>query len=139
MAGAGLSERRAALLGVGAALVLVVAQLSVGTAWSLTHDDPTELELVRRCLEREKGLVVGPTTDDQVAQSARGGSLRTVVEGGLVTLSVATSAEEVERLRAAYVADGDLGARLDVRGRYLALWLRNPTRSQRQVTYDCAY
>jgi hypothetical protein len=139
MARSGLSERRAALLGLGAAVALVGAQLGVGAAWSLTHDDPTELELMGRCLEREKGLVVGPATDDQVAQSARGGSLRTVVEGGLVTLSVATSAEEVERLRAAYVAGGDLGARLDVRGRYVALWLRAPTRAQRQVTYDCAY
>jgi hypothetical protein len=139
MARAGLSERRAALLGVGAALALVVAQLGVGAAWSLTHDDPTELELTRRCLEREKGLVVEPTTGDPVAESAGGGTFRTVVEGNLVTVSVATSAEEVERLRAAYLAGGDLGSRLDVRGRYVALWRRAPTRSQRQVTYDCAY
>jgi hypothetical protein len=26
-----------------------------------------------------------------------------------------------------------------VRGRYVALWLREPSRSQRQATYDCAY
>ena len=139
MARARLSERRAALLGVGAAFALVAAQLGVGTAWSLTHDDPTELELVRRCLEREKGLAVEPTGDDPVAQSARGGTFRTVVEGNLVTLSVATSAEEVERLRAAYLAVGDPGSRLDVRGRYVALWRRDPSPTQRQGTYDCAY
>lgn len=139
MARPGLSERRAALLGVGAALALVVAQLGVGAAWSLTHDDPTELELMRRCLEREKGLAVEPTSDDLIAQSAHGGTLRTVVEGNLVTLSVATSAEEVERLRAAYLAVGDPGSRLDVRGRYVALWLRDPSPTQRQGTYDCAY
>jgi hypothetical protein len=132
-------ERRAAGLGVIGALVVAVAQLGVGVAWSLGHDDPTALELTRRCLEREKGFTVDPTRDDPVAASARGGSLRTVVEGGLVTVSVATSRAEVERLRAGYGAAGDPGARLDVHGRYVNLWLRDPTRSQRQVTYDCAY
>jgi hypothetical protein len=132
-------ERRAAQLGVVAAVVVVAAQLVVGVAWSVGHDDPGVLELTRRCLEREKGLTVEPTRGDPVAESARGGSLRTVVEGGLVTVSIATSLAEVERLRAAYVAAGDPGPRLDVRGRYVDLWLRDPTRSQRQVTYDCAY
>ncbi len=126
-------------MGVVGALVVVVAQLVVGVAWSLGHDDPTVLELTRRCLEREKGLTVEPTHGDVVAESARGGSLLTVVEGGLVTVSIATSLAEVERLRNRYVAAGDPGRRLDVRGRYVNLWLRNPTRSQRQVTYDCAY
>ena len=134
-----MTERRAARLGLVGALALVAAQLTVGASWSLTHDDPDELALTRRCLEREKGLVVEPTTDDPVASSARGGTLRTTVEGGLVTLSVATSEAEVERLRAAYAAAGDPGSRLDVHGRYVALWLREPSPTQRQVTYDCAY
>jgi hypothetical protein len=134
-----VTERRAARLGLVGALVVVAAQLTVGAAWSLTHDDPNELALTRRCLEREKGLVVETTTDDPVASSARGGTLRTTVEGGLVTLSVATSEAEAERLRTAYSADGDPGARLDVHGRYVALWLREPSPTQRQVTYDCAY
>jgi hypothetical protein len=134
-----VTERRAARLGLVAALALVAAQLTVGAAWSLTHDDPTEFELMRGCLVREKGLQIEGATDDPVASSARGGTLRTTVEGNLVTLSVATSRAEVERLRAAYSAAGDPGVRLDVRGRYLALWLRDPSPTQRQATYDCAY
>jgi hypothetical protein len=134
-----VTERRAARLGLVGALALVAAQLTVGAAWSLTHDDPDELALTRRCLEREKGLVVEETTGDPVASFARGGTLRTTVEGGLVTLSIATSQAEVERLRAAYAAAADPGARLDVHGRYVALWLREPSPTQRQVTYDCAY
>ena len=134
-----MTERRAAGLGLVGAVVLVAAQLSVGAAWSLTHDDPDELALTKRCLEREKGLVVERTTGDPVASSARGGTLRTTVEGGLVTLSIATSEAEVERLRAGYAAGGDPGPRLDVHGRYVALWLREPSPTQRQVTYDCAY
>lgn len=134
-----MSERQAARLGLAGALVVVVAQLCVGAAWSLTHDDLTELELTRRCLEREKGLAVEPTRDDPVAEAASGGTLRAIVEGGLVTLSVAGSAAEVERLRATYVASGDPGPRLEVHGRYLALWLRAPSPTQRQVTHDCAY
>jgi hypothetical protein len=134
-----VTERRAAGIGLVGAAVLVVAQLFVGAAWSLTHDDLDELALTKRCLEREKGLLVEPTTEDPVAASARGGTLRTTVEGGLVTLSVATSEAEVERLRAGYAAEGDPGPRLDVHGRYVALWLREPSPTQRQVTYDCAY
>jgi len=133
-----MTERRAARLGLVGALVVVLAQLVVASAWSLTHDDPTLLDLTRRCLEREKGLVVEATAGDRVAASAGGGTLRTVVEGGLVTIALATSEAEAESLRAAYAA-GDPGPRLDVRGRYVALWLRPPSPTQRQVTYDCAY
>jgi hypothetical protein len=133
-----VTERRAAALGLVGASVVALTQLLVGTGWSLTHDDPTELALTTRCLEREKGLTLEQVTDDPVAASARGGTLRTVVEGNLVTMSLATSQAEVERLRAAY-ATGDPGDRLVVRGRYLALWLRDPSPSQLQATYDCAY
>ena len=138
MASRPLTDARAARLGLAIAAVLLGAQAVVGAAWSLSHDDPTELALTMRCLEREKGFTIEKTTDDPVAQSARGGTLRAVVEGNLVTLSVATSQAEVERLRAAY-AKGGPGVRLDVRGRYVALWLRDPSRPQRQDTYDCAY
>jgi len=139
VAGRGLTDSRAARLGLIAAAVVVAAQLGVGAAWSLTHDDPSLLQLTRRCLEREKGFAVEETTGDPVAGSARGGTLRAIVEGGLVTLSIANGTGEVERLRAAYAAKGDPGPRLDVHGRYVALWLRPPTRGQRQHTYDCAY
>lgn len=135
-----MTDALAVRLGMAAALVVVAAQLGGGAVWSLRHDDPTELELTERCLEREKGLRVEPTVGDPVAGSARGGTLRTVVEGGLVTLSVATSRDEVTRLAAAYAAGTPgLGTRLDVHGRYVALWLREPSPTQRQTTYDCAY
>ena len=133
-----LTDTRAARLGLAVAAVLVGAQVVVAAGWSLTHDDPTVLELMERCLTREKGLTIEDTTGDSVAQSARGGTLRTIVEGNLVTLSVAASQDEVERLRVGYTA-GDPGQRLDVRGRYVALWLRDPSPTQRQATYDCAY
>lgn len=125
-----MSERRAARLGLVVALAVVLAQFLVGAAWSLARDDPTVLDLTRRCLEREKGLKV---------ETASGGALRTVIETNPVTLRVARSQAEVERLRASYAAGGDPGTRLDVHGSYLALWLRDPSPTQRQVTYDCAY
>ena len=73
-----------------------------------------------------------------MAESASGGTLRTIVEGNPVTVSVAASVAEVERLRAAY-AGRNPGTRLDVYGRYVNLWLRDPSPTQRQGTYDCAY
>lgn len=133
-----MTERRAARVGLIGALALVVTQVCVGAAWSLTHDDPTTIGLTRRCLERERGFSVEPTSGDAVAESASGGTLRTIVEGNLVTVSVATSLAEVERLRAAYAAR-EPGKRLDVYGRYVNLWLRDPSPTQRQGTYDCAY
>jgi hypothetical protein len=133
-----VTERRAGRVGLIGALAVVVAQLCVGAAWSLTHDDPTTIELTRHCLVRERGFVVEPTSGDAVAESASGGTLRTIVEGNLVTVSVARSFAEVERLRAAY-AGSDPGPRLDVYGRYVNLWLRDPSPTQRQGTYDCAY
>jgi hypothetical protein len=134
-----MTERRAARLGLLAASVLVLVQVGVASAWSLTHDDPTILELTRRCLEREKGLAVEPTTDDPIAESASGGTLRTEIEGGLVTISIAGSQAEADRLLAAYAAAGDAPPRLDAHGRYVAVWLRDPSPTQRQATYDCAY
>jgi hypothetical protein len=134
-----MTERRAARLGLLAALVVVLAQLCIASAWSLTHDDPTVLGLTRRCLEREKGLTVEATTGDPIAASASGGTLRTEIEGGLVTISIAGSQAEADRLLAAYAAAGDTPPRLDAHGRYIALWLRDPSPTKRQVTYDCAY
>ena len=139
MARRGLSERRAAVVGTVVACAVVATQLLVGLAWSAGNDDPTGLELTQRCLEREKGLRVGSAIGDDIAVSAQGGTLRTEIEGGLATISVATSEAEVERLSRAYESSGVDAARLDVHGRYVVLWLREPTLSQRQVTYDCAY
>jgi hypothetical protein len=134
-----MTERGAAALGLIGALAVVAVQLIVGVTWSLGHDDPTELELTRRCLEREKGLQVDPTVDDTVAASARGGTLRTVVEGNPVTVNVASSQVEVERLRAGYAAFGVVEPRVDVHGRYVSRWVDEPSPTQRQATYDCAY
>jgi len=134
-----MTERRAARLGLVGALAVAVAQLGVAAAWSLGHDDPTLLDRTHRCLEREKGLVVEATVDDPVAASAGGGTLRTAVEDTPVTLSIATSEAEVLRLRAAYAAAGVAAERVDVHGRYVALWFHPPSPTQRQATYDCVY
>ena len=140
MAARPLTEVRAARLGLAAAIVVVGAQAVVGAAWSLSHDDPTELELTSRCFTREKLLHVEPTAGDPIASSASGGTLATVVEGNLLTVAVVTSAREAERLRAAYLGlGGDVDARLEVRGRYVRLWHRIPTASQRQTADACEY
>ncbi len=140
MAARPLTDARAARLGLAVAVVLVGAQAVVGAAWSLSHDDPTELELTSRCFMREKLLRVEPTVGDAVASSASGGTLRTVIEGNLLTVAVVSRAQEAERLRERYVAQGgDTAARLEVRGRYVRLWHRVPSDSQRQTADDCEY
>lgn len=135
-----MTEVRAARLGLAVAAVAVGVQLAVGAAWSLSHDDPTELELTSRCFAREMLLRVEPTTGDPIASSASGGTLTTVVEGNLVTISLVSSTREAERLRAAYTSlEHDVASRLEVRGRYVRLWHRGPSESQRRVADDCEY
>jgi hypothetical protein len=135
-----LTDARAARLGLAVAALVVGAQLVVGAAWSLSHDDPTELELTTRCFTREKLLRVEPTVGDPIASSANGGTLTTVVAGNLVTVSLVENAREAERLRAAYLTlGGDVATRLDVHGRYVRLWHRVPSPSQRQTAADCEY
>lgn len=134
-----MTDRRAVRLGLVAASAIVGAQLLVGAGWSLTHDDPTQLDLTRRCFEREKGLAVEETYDDPVARAASGGTLRTVVEGNLLTVAVVRSRRESDRVRAAYESAGQVGGRLETRGRYVELWHRDPSPTQRQAAYDCEY
>ena len=140
MAPRSLTDARAARLGLAVAVVLVGAQVLVATGWSLGHDDPTNLELTARCFTREKLLQVEPTRDDPIASSASGGTLTTVVEGNLVTVSLVSHESEAERLREAYLAlGGDVESRLEVRGRYVRLWHRPPSATQQQTANDCEY
>jgi hypothetical protein len=63
-----------------------------------------------------------------------------VIEGNLLTVAVVSRAQEAELLRERYVAQGgDVAARLEVRGRYVRLWHRVPSDSQRQTADDCEY
>jgi hypothetical protein len=135
-----LNDARAARLGLAVAAVAAGVQALVGTAWSLSHDDPTDLELTSRCFTREELTRVEPTTGDAIASSASGGTLTTEVEGNLVTVSLVTSAREAGRLRGAYLAlGGDVASRLEVRGKYVRLWHRPPSASQSRAADDCEY
>ena len=96
-------------------------------------------EKTLRCLVNEKGAAV-TTPRDPIAGSAELGALATVVETNGVTVSVAASETSAERVAAAYRSvGGDLGERLEVRGRTVYLWERPPSPTQRQTVYDCAY
>jgi hypothetical protein len=140
LAARSLTDARAARLGLAVAALAVGAQLVVGAAWSLSHDDPSNLDLTSRCFTREKLAQVEPTTGDPIASSASGGTLSAVVEGNLVTVSLVGSTREGERLGDEYRAlGGDVEDRLEVRGRYVRLWHRPPTDSQRRTADDCEY
>jgi hypothetical protein len=135
-----LTDARAARLGLAVSAAVVGVQLAVGAAWSLSHDDPTFLQLTSQCFTREMHTQVEGTSGDPIASSARGGTLTTVVEGNLVTVALVQSAAEAERLREAYLAlGGDVASRLEVRGRYVRLWHRPPSDSQRRTADGCEY
>lgn len=126
---------RAGFVAVGALAVAALVGWAVQTA---RYEDPGFDEL-RRCLVEERGAQV-TATRDPIARSAELGALDTVIETNPVTVAVAGDADSAERLAASYraIAD-DLGTRLEVRGRTVYLWEREPSPTQRQALFDCTY
>ena len=126
---------RAGLAVVGVLAVAALAGWGVQTA---RYEDPGFREL-RRCLVEEKGAPVEETRD-AVARSAELGALDTVIETNPVTVSVTADETAAERLASSYRAvAGDLGPRLELRGRTVYLWQRPPSPTQRQTMFDCTY
>jgi hypothetical protein len=124
--------------GLVAVALLITAALVAWGVQAAIWDDPG-FEKTLRCLVNEKGATVS-TPRDPIAGSAELGALATVVETNGVTVSVAASETSAERVAAAYRSiGGDLGERLEVRGRTVYLWERPPSPTQRQTVYDCAY
>lgn len=126
---------RAGLVTVG---VLVVAAL-VGWAVQTARYEDTGFRELERCLVEEKGAPIARTYDP-IALSAELGALDTVIETNRVTVSVSGDEKEAERIAANYRAvGGELGERLEVRGRTVYLWERAPSPTQRQALFDCTY
>jgi hypothetical protein len=133
-----VSEWRYLRVGFLAVLALVVAALVSWGIQTAIWEDPA-FEETRRCLVSEKGIAVEPTSDP-IARSAELGALRTAIETNGVTISIASSEEAAERILAAYRSvAGDLGTRLELRGRTVYLWDGEPSPSQRQTLFDCTY
>ena len=126
---------RAGLAAVG---LLIVAALVGWGVQTLVYED-RGFERAERCLVNEKGARVEPTRDP-IARSAELGALRTVIETNGVTASVAQDDRAAARLVEDYRAvGGDLGARVEQRGRMVFLWDRPPSPTQRQTMFDCTY
>ena len=63
-----------------------------------------------------------------------------MIETNPVTVSVSSTTERAERIVASYRAvGGDLGPRVELRGRTVYLWERPPSPTQRQALFDCTY
>ena len=99
---------------------------------------PTELALTRRCLEREKGSSVGPRPATRVAASAAAArSGRSSKEGSSRSASRRArprSNGSAPPTRPAIRARGSTSTAGTSRS-----GCRQPSPTQRQVTYDCAY
>ena len=118
--------------------LLITAALVGWGVQTAVWEDPA-FEKTRRCLVNEKGAAV-ETTRDPIARSADLGALDTVIETNHVTVSVASSSERAERIVESYRSvGGELGERLELRGRTVYLWERPPSPTQRQTLFDCTY
>ena len=133
-----MSEWRFLRAGLAAVGVLVVAALVGWAVQTARYEDPGFRKL-ERCLVEERGAPVADTRD-AVARSAELGALDTVIETNPVTVSVTGDEKAAQRLASSYRAvAGDLGPRLEVRGRTVYLWQRPPSPTQRQALFDCTY
>jgi hypothetical protein len=91
-------------------------------------------------LKDNKGLVATVPAGDPISNAASAGSLRVTVEGSEVIVSLAKSEEEAVRIEGDYRAiGGNLGGRLERRGRSVFLWQGVASPAQRQAMYDCQY
>ena len=126
---------RAGLVAVGVLMVAALVGWAIDTA---RYEDPGFREL-KRCLAEEKGAPVSDTRD-LIARSAELGALDTVIETNAVTVAVAGDEKAAQRLATSYRAvGGDLGPRLELRGRTVYLWQRPPSPTQRQALFNCTY
>jgi hypothetical protein len=120
------------------AVAAVLAALAVGTAVEpLVDPAPPRLESIVRCLESERGLATFAPPDGSPAAEAAGGAVQSIVEGNRVTIAVAGSAGEAERLEAALRDYAGSPGRVERRGDVLYAWGDDPSPTQRQVSYDC--
>ncbi len=134
------SEWRFLRGGFIAVVGLTAAWLIAWGIWELFDDEPTRLELTTRCITVEQGLPLESTAGDPIAESARGGTLATRVEGNGVHVSIAGSDDEAAELVRRYRAvAGRLEGRLEQRGRYVYLWEGVATSVGRQTMFDCEY
>jgi hypothetical protein len=126
---------RAGLVAVG---LLTVAALAIWAIQTARYEDPGYREL-RRCLIEEKRVAVAATRDP-IARTAELGALDTVIETNPVTISGADDEGGAERLASLYrTVAGELGRRLELRGRTVYLWEAPPSPTQRQALFDCTY
>ncbi len=134
-----MSEWRVLRAGLAAVGVLVVAALAGWAVQTARYEDPGFREL-KRCLVEEKGAPVADTRD-AVARSAELGALDTVIETNPVTVvGRRTTSRRPSGSPTSYRAvAGDLGPRLELRGRTVYLWQRPPSPTQRQALFDCTY
>ena len=122
--------------GLAAVAVLIVAALVGWVVESARYED-RGYEQLRRCLIDWKGATV-TSTRDPIARSAELGAFETVIETNGITVSVARNREEAEEIVAHYRAvGGELGTRLELRGRLVFLWEREPSPTQLQAMIDC--
>ena len=121
-------------------VALVLAAQAVGWVVYEAVHVPRFRPETERCLRNEKGLEVQPVERDPIAASAAEGGIQLTVEGNGVHIAFAGSRQKAARLVEAYEAvAGDLGTRIEQRGRIVYLWEGLPSPTQRQTLYDCWY
>jgi hypothetical protein len=126
---------RAGFVAVG---LLIVAAL-VGWAVETARYEDRGFQELTRCLVEEKGLPI-KATPDVIALTADLGALDTVIETNPVTVSVSSTAEKAEEIVALYrTVGGDLGTRVELRGRTVYLFEAPPSPTERQTLFDCTY
>ena len=125
-------------VGVLVVTIAISAQAVAGFVRQAVTDEPSALEKVETCLT-ERATRYEDANDDFIASSAGRGALRTTVGGNAVTVAIGESENDAKRVHDDYTAVMTSGATtlLDLHGRVVLLWDREPTEAQRAFIYLC--
>lgn len=132
------AERRWVAVGVLVVAIVVAVQAVAGLVRQAVTDELSALERVETCLT-ERATPYEDASDDYIASSAARGALRTTVDGNAVTVAIGGSEDDAKRVHEDYAAvmTSDTATRLDLHGRVVLLWDREPTAAQRDFMYLC--
>jgi hypothetical protein len=132
-------ERWWVTIGVVVAASVLALQVVAGLVREAVTHEASHLERVQTCLT-ERNTPFEPVAGDLIALSAARGALRTTVDGNALTVALAGSEKDAERVYDAYasVASADVVAtRLEQRRKVVLLWDAAPTAGQRDFMYLC--
>lgn len=133
-------ERRYVLTALGVVIGVVALLATVDLLRDVRAEELTRIELMRRCLEKERGFPVLELPVNSFLAEAEQGGLRAIVEvTNEVRVGIAGSEATAGRFVREAIRRTQNRRRVERRGDIVVVWKRPPSPTQRQTVFECAY